>query len=69
MPGIRNKETRIKLLAISPLPDAQKVADACRSEESAKIDEARMGRAKSERNVYRVRSKSKSTPKSGFCRR
>ena len=69
MSGIRDKETRMKLLAISPLPDLQKVTDLCRFEESAKLDEARMGRAKSEKNVYRARSKSKDIPKSGSYRR
>ena len=54
MSGIRDKETRMKLLAISPLPDLQKVTDLCRSEESAKLDEARMSRAKSEKNVYEL---------------
>ena len=69
MSEIRDKKTRMKLLAISPLPDLQKVTDLCRSEESAKLDEARMGRAKSEKNVYRARSKSKDISKSSSCRR
>ena len=69
MSGICDKETRMKLLAISPLPDLQKVTNLCRSEESAKLDEARMGRAKSEKNVYRARSKSKDISKSSSCRR
>ena len=69
MSGIRDKETRMKLLAISLLPDLQKVTDLCRYEESAKLDEARMGRAKSEKNVCRARSKSKDISKSSSCRR
>ena len=69
MSGICGKETRMNLLAIFPLPDLQKVTDVCRSEESAKLDEARMGRSKSEKNVYRARSKSKDMSKSGPCRR
>ena len=32
MSGICDKETRTKLLAISPLPDLQTVTDLCRSE-------------------------------------
>ena len=69
MSDIRDKETRMKLLSISLLSDLQKVTDVCRSEESAKLDEARMGRSKSEKNVYRARSKSKDMSKSGPCRR
>jgi len=67
MSGIREKDTRMKLLAITPLPDLQKVTDLCRSEESAKLDEARMGR--SERTVYRARSKSKDVKHTNDCKR
>ena len=44
MSGIRDKKTRMKLLTTSPLPDLQKVADLCRSDESAKLDEARINK-------------------------
>ena len=70
MSGIRDKETRIKLLATSPLPDLQKVTDLCRSEESAKLDDARMNKNQIERNVYRARAKSREFgPKSHDCRK
>ena len=51
MSGIRDKDTRMKLLAISPLPDLQKVINICRSDESAKIDDAKMD--KKQPTVYR----------------
>ena len=69
MSGIRDKETRMKLLAISPLPDLQKVIDLCRSEESAKRDETRMGRTKPDRTVFRARAKSKDIRNSTSCKR
>ena len=52
MSGIYDKETRTKLLAISPLPDLQTVTDLCRSEESAKLDDARITRQLNERRAY-----------------
>ena len=52
MSGIYDKETRTKLLAMSPLPDLQTVTDLCRSEESAKLDDARISRQLNERRAY-----------------
>ena len=52
MSGINNKETRTKLLVISPLPDLQTVTDLCRSEESAKLDDARISRQMNEKRAY-----------------
>ena len=52
MTGIYDKKTRTKLLAISPLPDLQTVIDLCRSEESAKLDDARISRQLNERRAY-----------------
>ena len=53
MSGIYDKETRTKLLAMSPLPDLQTYyADLCRSEESAKLDDARISRQLNERRAY-----------------
>ena len=49
MSGIYDIETRTKLLAISPSPDLQTVTDLCRSEESAKLDDARISRQLKER--------------------
>ena len=49
MSGIYDKETRTKLLAMSPLPDLQTVTDLCRSEESAKLDDTRISRQLNER--------------------
>ena len=49
---VYNKETRTKLLAISPLPDLQTVTDLCRSEESAKLDDARISRQLNERRAH-----------------
>lgn len=42
MSGIGDKETRTKLLAISPLPNLKTITDICRAEESARLDEARI---------------------------
>ena len=50
--GIYGKETRTKLLAISPLPDLQTVTDLCRSKESAKLDDARISQQLNERRAY-----------------
>ena len=55
MSGIKDKDTRMKLLAMSPLPDLQKVIDICRSDESAKIDEAKMD--KKHTGIYHTRFK------------
>ena len=52
MSGIYDKETRTKLLAISSLPDLQTVTDLCRSEESAKLDAARIRRQLNEKRAY-----------------
>ena len=52
MSEIYDKETRTKLLAISPLPDLQTVTDLCRSEESPKLDDARISRQLNERRAY-----------------
>ena len=52
MSGIYDKETRTKLLAMSPLPDLQTDTDLCRSEESAKLDDARISRQLNERRAY-----------------
>ena len=52
MSGIYDKETRTKLLAMSPLPDLQTVTDLCRSEESAKLEDARISRQLKERRAY-----------------
>ena len=52
MSGIYDKETRTKLLAISPLPGLQTVTDLCRSEESPKLDDARISRQLNERRAY-----------------
>ena len=52
MSGTYDKETRTKLLAISALPDLQTVTDLCRSEESAKLDDARISRQLNERRAY-----------------
>ena len=51
MSSIRDKDTRMKLLAISPLPNLQKVINICRSDESAKIDDAKND--KKQLTVYR----------------
>ena len=40
MSGIRNPETRRKLLTYTPPPSLQTTVDVCRSDESARIDEA-----------------------------
>ena len=54
MSRIYDKETRTKLLAISPLPDLQTVTDLCRSEESTKLETrtARISRQLNERKAY-----------------
>jgi hypothetical protein len=39
MAGVRDTETKRKLLALSPFPTAQQTINICRSEESAKADE------------------------------
>ena len=70
MSDFHDKETRMKLLATSPLPDLQKVTNLCRSEESAKLDKARMNRNQTELNVYRAHAKSRDLgPKSHDCRK
>ena len=51
MSAIKEKDTRLKLLAISPSPNFQKVIDICRSDESAKIHDAKMN--KKQPSVYR----------------
>ena len=56
MTGISDKNTRAKLLAMSPLPDIQKVTNICRSEESAKSDAAQINKKVHERQVYRSKS-------------
>ena len=62
------KKTRTKLPAISPLPDLQTVTDLCRSEESAKLDDARISRqlnesrahqSKFRRNFYKSKKRNK----------
>ena len=57
--GVRDMELRMKLLATSPLPDLQKVTDLCRSEESAKLDEALMNSNQTEHTVCRPCAKSR----------
>ena len=69
MLGIYDKEIRTKLLAISPLSDLQTVTDLYRSEESAKLDDARISRQLNERRAYQSKfrrnfSKSKERNKS-----
>ena len=42
MSGIYDKQTQTKLLAITPLPDLETTTAICRSEELARLDEARI---------------------------
>jgi hypothetical protein len=39
MAGVRDTETKRKLLALSPFPSAQQAINVCRSEEAARINE------------------------------
>ena len=75
MSGIKDEETRTKLLALKPFPNLQQVIDLCRSEESAHasnkalqsekaISRSRLSRSNSRSRNFKRDSRSKS-PKPG----
>ena len=69
MSGICDKQTRTKLLAISPLPDLETTTAICRSKESARLDDARIDNKKFiNLNRYK-RGRSKSKPRKPSCTR
>ena len=69
MSGICDKQTRTKLLAISPLPDLETTTAICRSEESARLDDARIDNKKFiNLNRYK-RGRSRSKPRKPACTR
>lgn len=80
MSGIRDPETRRKLLAITPPPSLLTTVDICRSEESARNDEAalanndkghtkidRIGKKTWQRSKTRNNATSKHNHRCGYC--
>ena len=69
MSGICDKQTRTKLLVISPLPDLETTTAICRFEESAWLDEARIDNKKFIHLIKYKRGSSRSKSPKPACTR